>query len=430
MSWHAFWFERSMEASRLALLRLVFFGLLGFDLLVLMVPHAWRYGAGELDVPHFDWLVLPVDSTLQAALYVFSAFLAFRIALGMAARSSLVLLTFTYSAAYFSSLHDGYQHHYLICWLLLISWAVPFHRAPGVDAGRVEGRLTGWGLSLLYAQIAIVYLFTAITKVDTWWLNGWALERQISRPWVAELLDSVQLFDAYAVVACIVCLWQFSVAASFLLPRLRKWACVTGPLFHAMVEVIDLDIGWFSFYMIGLYYLLLFPDDWYAKFSARWKGWTMPHPGPRWLVGAGALAVGTIMTWGSVLPGGLAVGVAAAGATLFGGRGSTRAALHIALALLVVSVPRWSGSAYDHYRFLGGDLKRRGHPEEAVEPYRLAIELKPGPDSRHFVLGRLLLDLDRPDEAAEVLAAGQRAEPYDLRYVDALLEAWDLPECD
>ena len=155
MSWHAFWFERSMEASRLALLRLVFFGLLGFDLLVLMVPHAWRYGAGELDVPHFDWLVLPVDSTLQAALYVFSAFLAFRIALGMAARSSLVLLTFTYSAAYFSSLHDGYQHHYLICWLLLISWAVPFHRAPGVDAGRVEGRLTGWGLSLLYAQIAI-----------------------------------------------------------------------------------------------------------------------------------------------------------------------------------------------------------------------------------------------------------------------------------
>lgn len=427
MSWRRFWFERSMEASRLGWLRLVFFGLLGFDLLVLMVPHAPRYGAGGLNVPHFDALALPVDPGLQVLLYLVSAFLAFRVALGIAARSSLYLLTLTYSLAYFTSLHDGYQHHYLICWLLLISWAVPFHRAPGVDAGRVEGRLKGWGLSLLYAQIAIVYLFTAVTKVDTWWLNGWALEQQVQRPWVREMLESTELVDGYAAVATIVCLWQFSVAASFIFPALRKWACVTGPLFHAMVEVIDLDIGWFSFYMIGLYYLLLFPDDWYEKLAFRLPVLELGRerrPIARVVAAAG---VGVLFLFGSALP--WAPWLAAAGVVLvlLGGSSARAVGLQLVAALLIVAVPRLSGSAFDHYRFLAGDAHRRGEVEVAIQAYRQAIALKPGPDSRHYNLGRLLLEQGRVDEARAVLLEGQRVEPGDRRYTAALELAREPP---
>ena len=91
--WDGFWLERSIEPGRLAALRVGFFGLLGADLVHLMVAKAYRYGAAGFNVPHFDsWgALLPLpDAAVHTVLYLVAGFLAFRVAAGIAVRVSLV----------------------------------------------------------------------------------------------------------------------------------------------------------------------------------------------------------------------------------------------------------------------------------------------------------------------------------------------------
>ncbi len=446
-SWERFWLDRDVEPGRLAALRVVLFGLLGVDQLHLMVRHAWRYGVAGFNLAHFRFLdALPTPrADLQAALYLICGFLALRVAAGIAVRGSLYALTALYSYAYFMSQLDGYQHHYLLCWILLISCAIPFHLAPGVDRpGPPEGRIPAWGLSLLYAQVSIVYLFTGTSKVSSYWLNGWALEQQISNGWIREMMRSAELAlgasagDSYAAVATGVCVWQFVVAASFVAPGLRAFACVTGPLFHGMVEVIGLEIEWFSYYMIALYYLLLFPDPWYIAVARRlgglgralgplWGRVTAPVDPPRPIaVGVTALlalACGALGLAGA-LPG---AGVVAAGLTAAvalswrpGPQALGRLPLQVALAALVFAVPRYTGSAYDFYRFQGGDYLSRGELEAAVESYSRAVALGPDRGSRRVKLAGLLQKLGREEEAVEIYREAARLDPGDGRAREAL----------
>ncbi len=484
-AWERFWFDREIETSRLAALRVIFFGLLGLDQLYLMVEKGYRYGAGDFNLAHFDILdrVLPVPSAaVHTAIYLICGFLALRIAAGIAVRSSLYVLTVLYSYAYFSSLHDGYQHHYLMAWLLLIAWALPFERDHGVDAEDRAGETAGspgamktvrsWGITLLYAQVAIVYFWTATTKANSFWFNGWALKQQISTGWLRDAMAWVESFsfigfgriDMYATTACAVFVWQLLAAVAFVYPRLRGFACITGPIFHIMVEVIGLEIRWFSYYMIAIYYLLLFPNTWYAAI-AHWVGRLLSPLAMLWrwmlrpvelsavlrivVVTAGALAAAALVSF-TPLPGATAVAVFVAAAIILaevafvlgkpdpGDGGATAAARRIAVkpgrrtvvrvvfqvffAILVFAIPRYTDVGYNYYRWQGGDLSRRGELEAAVVAYRHAITLNPGPNSRHAKLARILVQLGRLEEALEVYQSARRLAPDDPRVLRGLAD--------
>lgn len=444
-AWETFWFEREMEAGRVAALRVIFFGLLGLDLIHLMAAKGYRYGTGGFNVAHLDWMdrLLPIpDSVLHTVLYLVGGFLALRIAAGIGTRLSLYLLTPIYGYTYFSSLQDGYQHHYLLFWVLLIFCFMPLERTPGLDAAEEApaSRLKAVGFSLLYAQVSIVYLFTAITKHNASWWNGWALEQQISNPNVRAMLASFERLpfldtgDMYSVVAISVFAWQMLAAASFVVKRLRPIACITGPLFHVMVEVIGLEIRWFSYYMIALYYLLLFPETWYARVATvaqapleplrrAWATLTAPRPlgrGARLALipvatlGAGALGLSSRLPGAPYLAAALAALVLLDGALAArrgGERMVTRLGLQLAFAGLLVWAPVVGGGAYDYYRFAGGDFARRGDVDAAIDAYYSAIDLNPGPGSRHAKLGDLLLRSGSPAEALKVYELGLQTDP-------------------
>ena len=55
----------------------------------------------------------------------------------------------------------------------------------------------------------------------------------------------------------------------------------------------------------------------------------------------------------------------------------TAVGVQIMAVLLMVFTVQVSDSAYDYYRMWGGDLKRRGLSERAVEKYERANALKP-----------------------------------------------------
>lgn len=454
--WERFWFDKEIETSRLVALRVVFFGVLGLDQLYLMVEKGYRYGAGDFNVAHFDFLdwALPLPyAPLHTALYLVCGFLALRIAAGIAVRQSLWVLTALYTYAYFSSMHDGYQHHYLMVWLLVISLVIPFHRGAGVDSSgeQAPSRLRSWGVQLLYAQVAIVYSFTALTKANARWFDGWALEQQISRPflreWLASLEASVGLGhnQIYSVIAHAVFFWQILAALAFVVPRLRVFACITGPLFHIMVEVIGLEIRWFSYYMVALYYLMLFPEAWYAATANRvgrllgplgrlWEWCVKPRKldadGRLVATVAGALACG-LFGFFVPLPGALLVALSLPVllcVSEYTGkrdirRTRVRVAFQVAFAACVFAIPRYTDVGYNYHRLRGGDLTRRGEPREAVDAYAAANRARPNSKARYAKRGRLLLQLRRYDEALEDLRKARRHEPDSAKVLQSLVTA-------
>lgn len=445
--WHRFWFDNQVLRTRLTTFRVAFFALLALDLWVLMVPHAPRHDSGAFNVSHIpmlDALIPNPDAVTVTVLYLAAGFFAFRVALGLALRPSLVALAVSYAVVYFWSQVDSYQHHYLIAVLLLLCCLTPWEETPGLDHPRKKDaptHLRSWAVKLMYVQVSIVYFYTAVTKATPYWLDGWALERIITVDSIRELYASIgeslgwSDLGMYSFVAHAIMLWQFFVAFAFLMPKLRPLACLTGPIFHILVEVIDLKIGWFSYYMIAIYYVLLFPDAWFLA-VARPVGRAFhslrdafdrviaPGEAPTVFVAVGTVGLCLAAVVYVPLPGtgvvALVVG-AAVGVTLWPGprqpgtNAITRAVAHFAVAAIMLVSVRATDVSYDYYRFWAGDLNRRGHYEEAAEKYERANAAQPGGPARHFALGDVYRRLGRHQEALAAYRAGLVREPGSAR---------------
>ena len=426
VSWDRMWFQGGPDRTRVSMLRGAFYGLLAFDLWVLMAPRTYRAGAGGFDVAQLTWLqgVLPLPRPewfLFAALV--GGLLSLRIAVGVAQRWEPAALAVLYCVPYYWSQQDGYQHHHLLAMFLVINCFVPWDRSRWRAASEASRT---WPLKLLYVQVSVVYLFTAITKVDQWWLNGWALHGQISTPWVRSTLDGLVAgaglseLGPYAVIAHVVMIWQFFVCVAFLVPRLRPLACATGPVFHVLVEVIGLKIRWFSYYMVALYYLLLFPDPWFNAIAlpvkrrlvavqsgalslGRRVGGGRPPPATLTLMAA---ALGGALAWSLPYPGMVPVAGAFLLVGLVGGRAWSRSLTTTLAAVVLAALTHWGGVAYDFHRLDGGDKRMRGDLTGAIEAYERAVEVRPrGDTSRVAKLADLYRRVGRTEDAERLDSA-------------------------
>ena len=156
-----------------------------------------------------------------------------------------------YTLAYFSNVCDKYQHHYLLCLLLiLLPWA----------------RTRTWVQRLIFYQVAIVYFWTAVAKITDGglFLSG-AFVRTTARR--REVFDAVHVASSYVGVEDET-MWSalaFSVVAVELVlcvllatGKFRGLAILIGVHMHMGVEFVGkLSIGFFSYYMLSLYVLLL-----------------------------------------------------------------------------------------------------------------------------------------------------------------------------
>ncbi|MEO7095371.1 MAG: HTTM domain-containing protein, partial [Polyangiales bacterium] len=248
----AFWFGFDVAWAKLVVVRVVLFGLLAIDA-ILQIRHAPRYSAGGFNVaqiPGFDALG-PSRATYEIAQLV-SAYLFVLAALGVATRSVLPVVTSLYAWMYFTSQLDGYQHHYLVALVLGISCFVPWQRRAETEPATA---VRTWAVRLILVQLAILYLWAAISKMNAAWLDGRTLANQITGP-LRELVDSSVGIRAAA---------KFAIFAEITL-ALTVWirpawfiALPLGLLFHTGILLSGLEIGLFAWLMLGLY-LLVVPD--------------------------------------------------------------------------------------------------------------------------------------------------------------------------
>lgn len=408
------WLSETDDPVRATLVRGALFGVLAWDAWA-DIPHAARYGAGNFNVSHFAWMdaVLGApDRGVILGLTLLQVFLAIRVMVGTSVRSSLTLMSLSSAYVYFCSQLDSYQHHYLTVVLIGImavgSWLSP------------RGRLAPWVHWMLRAQIALVYLWAAVAKLDPGWRSGSPLQRQIQPEWAqAAIQDLAQTVGAtelavYGALATSVLVVEVLLAGMWM--RRSTWwlAFPLGLGFHASVELLEFKVGRFSWIMAALY-LLILPDGLARRLRPFWekepRDRTIPIP-----VAVGlAAAVGVLwlalpfpeLRWIALLVGGLA------GVDLVR-RPSLRAGgLQIAGLAGLLILTQGSEVPRDYYKYLGGDARRRNEVDSAIAAYERAVQVSPEYFSGWVRLGDLYLRAGDTDSARESYLEAQSINPTD-----------------
>jgi hypothetical protein len=281
---------------------------------------------------------------------------------------------------------------------------------------------------MLMASIAIVYGYTGLSKMEEPWRMGDVLIRINASDGRLEPFREFALsaglgeetfwwIGGHLVVAA---QWVITLAylAVFFDPRRQRRATrflalaglLTALGFHLGAEYLELRIGWFSVYMVLLALIALGPGaPWRLAAS---KAQALAQRVARATDGAGiaptavALLALCAATLGSVslvsLPAAGTIGAVAlclaAAPWVFGALGGERlrAAVTALVVLVLVTVSLTQGRIhYDYFRFLGGDLTRRGEPVAALEAYGIANTWAPESEDRRAKAAKVRRSLPR-----------------------------------
>lgn len=437
--WDRYWHDFGVHRLRLAALRVAVFGVLAVDLWINFITHAPRYGAGGVNATQFAFLdtLLPLPSVaVVSAGWLLAGFLAARAALGIAVKTSAVVVAILYCGIYLWNQADSYQHHYMLCLLLGILAAIPAQAwltrppeqptsdGPPADVSRTSGDARHWAIRMIYVMLALLYFWTGVTKANPVWLSGDTLYQLTASPENRAMMQSIsdalglEGTQVYALTAWAVLLGELVAGLFFVWRKLWVVGLLIVPWFHVFVEVIGFEIELFSYYMIAIDVILLLPRRAYEALDVLWGrvlGALSRLKGPDGVggrVGLGVVTAGVCAACAAWSPYlgvvGLVAGVAVFTVLAFvrpGGLPIWRAVGHLVAGALLATSAMTTDAPFDYYRLWAGDLKKRavGTPEllpEAIANYRAANRVTDGP-ARHFSLGRLLL---RQGDTAGALA--------------------------
>lgn len=395
------------------LLRRLFLLMLAFDAWTVSIDAAGKYGAGHFNVAHFAWLdaIVPMPSPeLYAGMLVLIGLLAFVCALTNPNRLVLGLLTVLYTYSWAQSMLDSYQHHYLLSIVLICFVCFPPTQASELGENDAPTAKPAWGYVLLTASIAIVYGYTAYSKTESQWREGYALEQLTTpthalfglRDWfMAHGRSAIEFWQLVALGAIVS---QIIICTSYFLSAwsertTNRWlraylllGYAMAMMFHVGAEYMELRIGWFSYYMMIAATVVLcpWPKSWLVALERVIRrignGWnnafsngSFVEQGLVLLIACvGLVAAGYLVD----LPGSVAAGVA--GSTMLAGAFTVLRSRHATLdtrtmsvAGLMAAVALWlavnvSGMRYDLYRLMGGSANRLGDYDRALNAYKKA----------------------------------------------------------
>ncbi len=269
------------------------FGVLMFISIIRFWAKGWiteLYLQPEFFFPYygFEW-VQPLSETGMYSLFLIMAVSAIGIALGAAYRLSAItfFLAFTYVELIDKT---NYLNHYYFVSLIsfLLIW-VPANKAWSIDAwlklAKSVGEIPRYLITLFQIQIAVVYFFAGVAKLNPDWmlealpLRLW-LPAHGNLPIIGDLLTQEWL--AYALS------WSgalFDIVIAFFLfyKPTRLFAYIAVVSFHLVTGFL-FPIGMFPFIMIGLTTIFFAPEIHKVLWEKIWKPFATDSflPQPKW----------------------------------------------------------------------------------------------------------------------------------------------------
>lgn len=240
----------SVAAFRIAFGALVCFSSLRF-LVRGWVDRLYLAPANHLTYAGFDW-VRPLPGPAMYGLVIALAALGACIAIGFRTRlaAALFVAGFTYTELIDASL---YLNHYWFV-TLAAAWlvAIPPSGCASVDRG--PGTVPTWAVWALRGQLAVVYVFAGIAKLNADWLlravpmRLWLPDRAGQLPLLGGLLE--QVWVAYA-MSWAGAAFDLTIVAWLLWRRSRPFAYGAVVAFHVATLML-FQIGVFGWVMIAL----------------------------------------------------------------------------------------------------------------------------------------------------------------------------------
>jgi vitamin K-dependent gamma-carboxylase len=121
----------------------------------------------------FGWLE-PLPGAWMHGLFALLILLAALICLGLWYRVATVLFFVGYTYTFLLDQTNYQNHLYLFCLIALLLALTDAHRAFSLDArrGKLPSHVPRWQPALFAFQVAVVYSFAALNKLDAEWLSG------------------------------------------------------------------------------------------------------------------------------------------------------------------------------------------------------------------------------------------------------------------
>ena len=266
-----------VDAASLAVFRIIF-GLVGVFIVTRFFAYGW---IGELYIEpahHFTYLgfswVKPWPGWGMYAHFAALGLLACGIAAGYRYRLCAVL--FFVGFAYVELLDKtAYLNHYY--WAVLVSLLMaflPLHSSLSVDSWRRSRNLWGTAprgaLWLLRAQLAAVYVFAGIAKLNSDWLleaqplHIW-MQDHAGVPLIGPLLGEVWVAYVFSEGGAF---FDLTIVGWLMWKRTRPAAYAVLVAFHLITYLLFPQIGVFSWLMMGTA-PLFFPPDWPRRFLSN-----------------------------------------------------------------------------------------------------------------------------------------------------------------
>jgi hypothetical protein len=226
--------------------------------------HFKYYGFGWVAVLPAPWMYAVHLALILAAVCVMLGYY-YRIA------AVALFLLFTYTELV--DLTYYLNHYYFVSLVCLLLIAAPAHRHFSLDAVRRpslrQTHVPRFWIVVFQAQLAIVYLYAGLAKIN----YDWLIEAMPLRIWLPahDKLPLIGVIFRWEITPYLFSwagmLYDSTIVFFLLYSRTRPWAIVTVFVFHALTGIL-FQIGVFPLVMAGAA-LIYFSDDWHQRLHER-----------------------------------------------------------------------------------------------------------------------------------------------------------------
>ena len=272
---------RPIDVAWLAAFRAVFGSLLAISMLR-FVLYGWVERFFIAPRFHFKYWgfawVEPLPGRWMQWLFVGLAVLAFAVAIGCAFRLSALLFAVGLSYVQLIDVTTYLNHYYLaalLAWLLALT---PASRIWSIDAwlrskrhkAQPAAQVPAGVLYLFRCQIALVYTFAGLAKLQ----SDWLVHAQPLRIWLGQNTHLPLVGPSFTAswvplaLSWAGFLFDATIACWLLLPRTRPFAYIVLIVFHLLTRVL-FPIGMFPAIMIAAA-LVFFSPSWPRSLSRAW----------------------------------------------------------------------------------------------------------------------------------------------------------------
>jgi hypothetical protein len=230
-----------------------------------------------------DWMYLPFYLMIAGGLFI---------ALGLYYRIATIIYFLSFTYVELIDKTNYLNHYYLFSIIALLIIFMPAHRKFSLDCKwrklEVLHQTPSWPVHLLKFQLACVYVFAGLAKLNPDWL----FEAEPLFTWLQSHRDMPLVGNIFAskttayIFSWAGCLYDLSIPFLLLWGRTRKLAFVAVILFHLLTALL-FPIGLFPFVMIGLTTIFFSPQfhDTVLHFQALNKAKKKVEHLPKWSFG-------------------------------------------------------------------------------------------------------------------------------------------------